>query len=645
MNSKLLLLTIHLIFSITTFAQVDLSLNNEKFKVLEHPAVLIDNNYSFLEILKDSSLHFSNQSEISVKGIENYWIKCTVKNNSAYDKSFAIYSSPYFNSRLYFFNEDKNNWESVSGGEMLDNNQTIFKYVPCVFRSNKVTTFYMKVNVNEINKNISFLKPTITFEAQSFTVANRNRDFQWWLVTVCIVFAFLIYNIYWYLMIKEKVYLYYLIILAGGIIYITNALFFLSLFINIQSINAVVNPDGFVGYFPVEYVLMQLSICFILLGFVAFTRSYLQSKIHLPKWDKILKIVFQIFVVINITIAAGIYFKIIVTNNVYSFVLNILILLIIVLIFILGFKSFLQKRKEANYFLLALFLPLILMLTLAISIIISQKTNVLNFLPHLAILSITLTFAIALVAKVNLIKRDLTIEKLEKQTINASMAIEKERNFRLEEKIEYDKNEVIAAQQIKLLMKELHHRVKNNLQIISSLLSLQSFRIKDPAALEAVKEGQYRIEAMSLIHQRLYIQDNITQINIYEFISDIAESLMQAYGYNKNSFSLQINVTEQFLDVDKATPLSIIINELITNAFKYAYSGIEYPELKISFTKKFQNAELRITDNGTGIDINAWQTNDGYGKDLVQTFIEQLEGTLKLSVQNGTTFKILFPFN
>ena len=84
---------------------------------------------------------------------------------------------------------------------------------------------------------------------------------------------------------------------------------------------------------------------------------------------------------------------------------------------------------------------------------------------------------------------------------------------------------------------------------------------------------------------------------------------------------------------------------MITNAFKYAYTGIEFPELKISFTKQFQNAELRVTDNGTEIDINAWQTNDGYGKDLVQTFTEQLEGTLSLSVDNGTTFQIVFSFN
>ena len=162
--------------------------------------------------------------------------------------------------------------------------------------------------------------------------------------------------------------------------------------------------------------------------------------------------------------------------------------------------------------------------------------DALDYLPNLAILSITVTFAIALVARVNLIKEELSAEKIERQAVAASVAIEKERTLRLEEKIEYDKSEVEAAQHIKLLMKELHHRVKNNLQIVSSLLSLQSFRIKDQAAIDAVKEGQHRIEAMSLIHQRLYVQENITQVNIKEFISDISESLMQAYGFSYANF-------------------------------------------------------------------------------------------------------------
>ena len=223
------------------------------------------------------------------------------------------------------------------------------------------------------------------------------------------------------------------------------------------------------------------------------------------------------------------------------------------------------------------------------------------------------------------------------------MAVEQERNTRLEEKIEFDKRDIAAAKQIKLLMKELHHRVKNNLQIVSSLLSLQSFRIKDKAAADAVREGQHRIEAMSMIHQRLYTHDNITEVNIKEYVTDLSESLMLAYGYNRNNFELKLLIENEMMDVDKAIPLSLIINELVTNAFKYAYTGIANPVLTITLTKAQSDIQLFIADNGKGINMQEWQTNKGYGKELVQTFTKQLDGEMSVTVDSGTIFKITFP--
>src|SRR5690606_6286848 len=110
------------------------------------------------------------------------------------------------------------------------------------------------------------------------------------------------------------------------------------------------------------------------------------------------------------------------------------------------------------------------------------------------------------------------------------------------------------SDKLTLLMKELHHRVKNNLQIISSLLSLQSFRIKDSTAAMAVKEGQQRIEAMSLIHQRLYTRDNITEINIREFVTDLVDSLQSAYGFSNDAMQLRLDIDDELMNVDQAIP-------------------------------------------------------------------------------------------
>lgn len=532
----------------------------------------------------------------------------------------------------------------MRGGEMVANNSTLFKYLPCIFEAGAPTTFYIKVNVTEINQSEHFLKPTLSFENETITLEKRKKDFDWWLSTVVIVLAFLIYNLYWYFMIREKVYLYYLTMLVGGILYITSVSFFLSYFISFKTINADLTIDNNIFYTPIEILMAYLASLIVIYGFVQFTRFYLKSKTYFPSWDNYLKRSFLLYLTIQIVILSAEFFKFILPRYLTALTINLAILLILIIIIALAYKSYKQKIQEAKYFLWALFIPFIFLLALVICLIITQNNTGLKVLPNLCIMSITITFGIILVAKVNLIKKELSNEKFEKQAIFAQNEIEKERNLRLQEKIEYDKNEVAAAQHIKLLMKELHHRVKNNLQIVSSLLSLQSFRIKDQTAIDAVKEGQHRIEAMSLIHQKLYIQDNITQVNIKEFITDIAESLMEAYGYKNNNFELQIVVTVEFLDVDKAIPLSIIINELITNAFKYAYDNVSNPELQISFSTASNNALLQVSDNGKGIDVNAWEHNEGYGKELVQTFTEQLQGNLTLVVNNGTTFQIVFPF-
>jgi two-component sensor histidine kinase/tetratricopeptide (TPR) repeat protein len=208
-------------------------------------------------------------------------------------------------------------------------------------------------------------------------------------------------------------------------------------------------------------------------------------------------------------------------------------------------------------------------------------------------------------------------------------------------------NETISLQSSKLslLMKELHHRVKNNLQIVSSLLSLQSFRMQDEAAISAVKEGQHRIEAMSMIHQRLYTKDDVTEVNIKEFIQDIAESLMNAYGYSKGKLELILNIEDEMMNVDAAIPLSLILNELISNSLKHAFSETTMPSLSVSMNRKGNDIHISISDNGKGIDIDKWNSKTGsFGKELILAFTKQLKGKLHINTDKGTTMQLVFPY-
>ena len=148
----------------------------------------------------------------------------------------------------------------------------------------------------------------------------------------------------------------------------------------------------------------------------------------------------------------------------------------------------------------------------------------------------------------------------------------------------WQQNKKIRKQEghLNYLMKELHHRVKNNLQIVSSLLNLQSAKMDDPLAQKALMEGQHRIEAMSLIHQKLYQTKTSSSVNIQEFITELSESLMHAYGYKTHNFNLQLQIDVNELEADVAIPVGLVLNEAVTNAFKYAYKNVTDPALHIT---------------------------------------------------------------
>lgn len=206
-------------------------------------------------------------------------------------------------------------------------------------------------------------------------------------------------------------------------------------------------------------------------------------------------------------------------------------------------------------------------------------------------------------------------------------------------------NQTISEQssKLELMMKELHHRVKNNLQIVSSLLNLQTYNMEDPKAVRAIREGQQRIEAMSLIHQRLYQKEHLTTIDMKEYMSNLIESIMRAYGYDTKHFDLTLDIQERELDVELAMPIGLIINELVTNSFKYAYHLTKKPSLAVSL-KNDRGIVLDVRDNGPGIDLDNWQNRKGsFGKKLIKSLSEQLGGEAQIQNENGTWYHLYIP--
>ena len=200
------------------------------------------------------------------------------------------------------------------------------------------------------------------------------------------------------------------------------------------------------------------------------------------------------------------------------------------------------------------------------------------------------------------------------------------------------------SDRLQWMMKELHHRVKNNLQIVSSLLNLQSYRLKDSESITALKESQLRVQAMSLIHQRLYQADDVSLVNFKFYINDLVETLMKAYGYTADEFDLDIRIDKELMDVDTVLPMGLMVNEIITNAFKYAFGKYKRPLLSIHLEDDGRQLQLKIADNGPGLAVlNNQFKSKGFGKSLIDALIKQLKGSYSVNGSGGTAYHFLIP--
>lgn len=210
---------------------------------------------------------------------------------------------------------------------------------------------------------------------------------------------------------------------------------------------------------------------------------------------------------------------------------------------------------------------------------------------------------------------------------------------------ELSKKNVLINKTLKekeLLVKEVHHRVKNNFQIVSSLLELQSKDIEDEKALALANEGKNRVKSMALIHQKLY-QDKSGLVDFDEYIQLLVKELGSLYG-SKNKVKTNISSKNMKFDVDTAIPLGLIINELITNSYKYAFGESKENELSISINKEAnKDFKLVVEDNGPGIsDTLDVKKAKSLGLRLVNRLVKQLHGKLNVTNNNGARFEILF---
>jgi len=262
---------------------------------------------------------------------------------------------------------------------------------------------------------------------------------------------------------------------------------------------------------------------------------------------------------------------------------------------------------------------------------------------------ITLGMGVLIVVVLVIIRQVLTLN--ENIKLNLSLA---EKNSELEESNFILNKEIIHRKEVQkkisdslkekeVLLKEIHHRVKNNLQIVSSLLYLQSALIKDKAVVEMFTQSLNRIQSMALVHEYLYQSKDLSKISVKEYLTELISILRETY--NEKAVSLIINIdAKESIWFGQAIYCGLIVNELMSNALKHAFNGKNNPEVRIDFKNQDGECFLSVKDNGIGIsDFEAISKGNSLGTKIIKTLTEQLKGTLVYSSEEGTKVEIKFP--
>ncbi len=623
---KIYCLLVSMFFMGSAFAQSYILTKKDK-QAIEDFEVLADRNYSFEKIISDTSLAFtSNPLLYNFKVNHAYWVKFSIENPFNSSQEYYLSVFPFIDDAFYYYDNDVKKWQTAGSGLAINSDSRRYGYFPITIDNNTKTDFYARINLNTLAKYKDSTHIHLDLTKASVIKQSDQRNYIFWIATLVIIFILFLYNLYTWLIVKDKAFLHYLLIVVGGMIYVTGINKFFNALIPFSYYQVLLSKEGYTYFFNINAFLTELGILLVIIGFIQFTRNYLQTKIILPTCDKILKYsnsIFATFILFtSITTITGIWYSF----NYFSLVINIGVITIIMLIIWVGIIAYKRKYTFGIYFLAANILPLLLVLLVAVYFIINPTSNDGGMLlPNLAILSQTLTFAIALSARINILKQDLGNEQLQAKSLFNNLKMAKQRNTEKE-----------------MVLKEIHHRVKNNLQIINGLLFMQFKDNNDEKMKAQLKQSQERIKSMALVHNKLYESDSTVHVYIKEYIKDLAGDILKTNTPTGKSIQLNIEENEAVnLSLDTSVSLGLILNELITNACKYAFAGKENGHINIVINKQDRSYQLIVKDDGSGLADDFHQKNS-MGLRLVTNLSKQLGGQAKFENNSGTVVTINF---
>lgn len=564
-------------------------------------------------INKSNQFKITNKEAIDYCNLipEGVWLKFELENptNKNIKKILTIDNFSTETAVLYKVIKDKVISEDKTGVYHLKKfDGTITLNIKTSIQANSTASYYLNVK----NENFAlWFKPEL-YEIDNFYKDDTFKQIMWALFFGGII-SLIVYNMFLFIFTKDKIYLFYLLYLIATLMqnqFSNNAKLYLFPMDDIEFVK-----KSF--YFSNFYINVFVSFTMTL-----FIRTFLNTKTY-PKIDFTLKALIYIY---------SSYF-ILQIFDIFTIPQVVIFQFFIPYYFLwIGFYALYKKNPHAKFFLLGWSFALLAWLSLFFQYMgIFPIEYIFKYTFENLIMTEVILFAISLAYRIKNLekkKNDLTQELLDKQK-DESKRLEETVNIRT---IELNKE----LKQNELLLKELHHRVKNNMQFITSLYALKLNENADIKMTEKIDDVERKIHAMSIVHQMLYNQKNLDNIDAKIYFEKVLENIKTSFELENINFNLNVNA---ILDIEEAINCGLIINELVTNAIKYAFDK-EGGNINISLNYKDKGILLEVIDDGKGFKKT---TKPTFGQMMIESLaVEQLEGTLSIKSDKGTYISIWF---
>ena len=592
-----------LCFAISIYAK-PLIINEKKYfyDLLPHSEIYIDQSKSLsLDDIQTKKFKKNNKKLLGYGYSPdfNVWVRFTLQNNTNKVIERILEYDHALTTDIKFFDLSNNN-QFIHDGLLNVNKKrkTLNPMFKIKLKPHQIKTYYIQTS-SHITTLIIKLN---LWSTDAFYTKDTKHQF-----ILALFFGAMIilgiYNIFIYFFTKDVSYLFYVLYIFGVVAHHLT-------YVGISNIY-ILNQT----WMMYENNFASFVVAFPIIALALFCKSFLQTKQY-PRFDKILNLL--LFLLPSVLI-------VIMLTDMFSKYRNMFSILLLMYLIVLAIYASFKKNRQAYFILFGWTIIFTVFVFMYLSS--SGIFNIYDYFPYiveLALLVEATIFSIALADRINQLQKDKVDanQKLITQQVNEKQ--------RLEVQVANKTSDLkVALDEKGLLLKELNHRVKNNMQTIVSLISLQSDAIEDEKLQDIFLTAQNRIKAMSHLHELLYKQDNISNINAYDYFSILKEELKYSYDNDINiNFEIQ---TE--LQMEQAVYCGIIVNELVSNSFKYAFVNGE-GTVSISLKKNNGNFELCVSDDGVGYEQS--QDTDSLGLILVETLAtKQLRAHININTSEG----------